>query len=563
MKKSAIFILIFLSFLPLMSAIDFEMKTDFNKGETLLAIVSGNFLEPVLDENIFFYRGHTRVPMEYGIEKINDDYYIYALLDKNPGNYSVAIKNVPYMKGSQTTEEDIIQNFSISDTIADFSVNPGIIVSNGNFFIEVQNLQESKITIQVKIKDSFSTTPKESSNESEEDGGLFGFFGNGNVVLDYEDSFTLISGETKEIFFEAKDITESEFKIIELSTSNLQYELPIYIYTEGETVEGQKGIKFDPSELNVSFPTNSNSTRYIYLINTGEEDLKNISISMSDSLKPYVNLSITNLEELEKNSTKKIEVYFLSEEETQLQGSIKAQVEGEYFIAYSAIFLNFIKDYIPPEITQTCEELNGTICNQNEECSRETIKAKDGVCCLGSCEPIEKNNLGIIIGIGIIIIVAGILAWFFLKKYRKTKKPVDLLKIAKAKRPELQRFPQRIEKKPIQRNIQQFQRPIQRPRPIIRYIEKPIEKPVIKEVEKIIEKPVIKEVEKKVFIERPKRPAPPKFKYKASTQSGTYHKTSCRLAKLIKQKYKLTSNDIKDFERKGYKPCKVCLGKKK
>jgi len=560
MKKEMCLFILILLILPELSAIEFDMNPKFQQGETLLAKVSGNFLEPVLEENIFFYRGHTRVPMEYGINKINDEYYIYALLDKTPGNYSVAIKDIPYMKGSQTTEEDIIKNFSILNTIADFSVNPGIIVSNGNFFIEVQNLQENKITIQIKIKDSFSATPKESSNESEEDGGLFGFFGNGNVVLDYEDSFTLISGETKEIFFEAKDITESEFKIIELSTNNLQYELPVYIYAEGKGAERQKGIKFDPSELNVTFPTNSNSTRYIYLINTGDENLENISISMSDSLKPYVNLSITNIEELEKNSSKKIEVYFLSEEETQLQGSIKAQVEGEYFIAYTAIFLNFIKDYIPPEITKTCEELEGVICNQNQECIGESVKAKDAVCCLGSCKEKEKDNLGIIIGIGIILLVIGILIWFFLKKYRKIKKPVNLLKIAK--RPESQRFSQRqIQRKPFQ----QFQRSpqIQRPKPIIKYIEKPVEKPVIKEVEKIVEKPVIKEVEKKVFIERPKRPAPPKFKYKASTQSGTYHKTSCRLAKLIKPKYKITSNDIKDFERKGYKPCKVCLRKKK
>ncbi len=556
-----------------MSAVEIDMKSDFSQGETLMAKVSGNFLEPISKENIFFYRdGHIRIPLEYNVGKINDEFYIYALLaDKEPyNNYSLVIKNVEYMKGSQVSEEEITKAFSIINNTADFSINPGFIITNGNFFLEIQNLQENKITVQVKTEETSEQEPEQgnkSENESEEDGGLFGFFGNGNIILNPEEnSFTLKSGEIKEILFEVKDIDKSSLKIVELITDNFKYEIPIYIFTEEET-EKEIGIKFDPSELNLSLPTDSNATRIIYFYNTGDETLENIYLSVSDSLNTYLNISTTKVDELEKNSSIRIELYIFSKEENQILGNIRAYTSDESFSTYLTVSLNFLENYIPPEeetpLTKTCLELGGIKCSAGEECNTETINAKDGTCCLGTCEEIKESNLGLIIGIILLIIVAGIVAWFFIKKYRGAKKKVDLLKIARGKRPEHQRIQQSQKFEPnLRRKVppsQLIRRPIQRPRHIIKYIEKP----VIKEVEKIIEKPVIKE--KKVFIEKskPKRPAPPRFKYKASTESQTYHKTSCRLAKLIKPKYKITSNNINYFKKRGYKPCKVCLGKKK
>ena len=114
MKKSAIFILILL-IVPTISAIEFDMKTNFSQGETFMAKVSGYFLEPILKENIFFYRGHVRIPLKYNVAEINNEFYIYAMLaDKEPNNYSLAIKNVRYMVGSQISEEDITKDIEIT-----------------------------------------------------------------------------------------------------------------------------------------------------------------------------------------------------------------------------------------------------------------------------------------------------------------------------------------------------------------------------------------------------------------------------------------------------------------
>jgi len=111
---------------------------------------------------------------------------------------------------------------------------------------------------------------------------------------------------------------------------------------------------------------------------------------------------------------------------------------------------------------------------------------------------------------------------------------------------------------------------------IVKEVIKEIEKPIIKEVIKEIEKPIIKKVPvtktviKKVpvtktyIIEKPRKKLNiPKYEFFGSTQTKTYHKSSCRLRKLIKRKYKESAHTEKHFLTRGYKPCKICLKAKK
>jgi len=75
--------------------------------------------------------------------------------------------------------------------------------------------------------------------------------------------------------------------------------------------------------------------------------------------------------------------------------------------------------------------MNGSICNESETCDIEPVLAKDNFCCLGNCEEIKTNFSGRILGWGIVVIVVVFLIWFFKFKYKRAKKEVDLLKIAK------------------------------------------------------------------------------------------------------------------------------------
>src|SRR3989344_4958573 len=107
LKLLFLLLTIFISTLSLISAaqINFiraENSSDFSQGETLIAKLSGNFIDKPANDNIFFYRGHVRIPMVYEISEMNDDFYIYAMtVGKTSGNYSLSIENVRYMTGAQ------------------------------------------------------------------------------------------------------------------------------------------------------------------------------------------------------------------------------------------------------------------------------------------------------------------------------------------------------------------------------------------------------------------------------------------------------------------------------
>ena len=413
-KKLAIFILI-LFLLPTILAIEFDIKEEFSQGETLMAKVSGNFLQSLQKENVFFYRAHVRIPLEYDIKKINDEYYIYALLAEKPeGNYSLVLKDIRYMQGVEVSEEDVIKNFSINNQTADFSINPGF-ASDNEFFIEVQNFQDKEIIIEIKTK------------ENKDDSGEF-----------YANPITLKSGQKQKIYFDF-EVQEPIFQFIELSTENLIYDIPSYIPIA--EITGDEVFTFSLENLIVSAPTNTETGRTIYLYNTGDEPIEDVILSLSDSLKNYANLSKENIDKIDPNSNIPIKLTFFSEDEFELEGHVKASYESE--IIYSQVSVKFIENYTPPPeppqdyMTKTCSEWNYEICDSDEDCSMDVISAKDEFCCPGQCEAKPKPSpAGKIIGVIIFIAIVVFLFWFYKKKYKGAKKPFNLLKLAKGKKKE-------------------------------------------------------------------------------------------------------------------------------
>ncbi len=410
-KLIPIFILI-LFLLPTILAIEFDINDEFSQGETLIAKVSGNFLQSLQKENVFFYRAHVRIPLEYDIKKINDDYYIYALLAEKPeGNYSLVLEDIKYMKGVEVSEEDAIKNFSINNQTIDFSINPGF-ASDNEFFIEVQNFQDREITIEIKTK------------EDKNDSGEF-----------YANPITLKSGKKQKIYFDF-EVQEPIFQFIELSTENLIYNIPSYIPIS--EITGDEVFTFSSENLMVSANTSTETKRTIYLYNTGDEPIENVVLSLSDSLKNYVNLSKENIDKIDPNSNIPIELTFFSEDEFDLDGHVKASYDSE--IIYSQISVKFIENYIPPPtppqdyMTKTCSEMNYQICSLDEDCSVDKISAKEEFCCPGQCNTKPKSSpAGKIIGIIIFIAIVVFLFWFYKKKYKGVKKPINLLKLAKGK----------------------------------------------------------------------------------------------------------------------------------
>jgi hypothetical protein len=421
MKKFLLLFLFILLILPFLSAVEFNVNANYSQGETIITKVSGNFLISPTKANIFFYEGHVRIPMDYDVTNIQGDYYIYAsLVGKSQGNYSISIENVKYMKGNEVATDNLVRNFSITNETADFSVKPGFVSASDDFYLEVQNLLDKQIIININT----------AGNNS----------GRDIIISDSgskESSISLKSGEIKKINF-ALGTGNSSLNQIELSSGNLDYIVPVYISTSFQQLQ-ESAQKLEPSELISSIPTNSITKRIIFLYNTGNKEVKNISLSLSDEISPFVNLSSYYIETLGVNNNIPIELSFFSTGETEIEGTLKANINGEKML-YSQISLKFLNNYTPLNetaqsyTTQTCAELNGKVCVSTESCDAETVYAKDNVCCLGNCKSAENNSSGrILIAIGIIVVIAAGLFWFYKKKYKKAKKSVNLLDIAKGK----------------------------------------------------------------------------------------------------------------------------------
>ena len=422
MKKFLLIFLLILFSFSLVSAVEFNINENYRSGETIITRVSGNFLTPPTEDSVFFYEGHVRIPVDYGLAKINEDYYIYASLEgKTEGNYSMAIEDVQYMKGSEVKDADLIRNFTITNETADFSLMPGVIATAADFYLEVQNLLDNEITISLNTETNTTSTDSReilvSSSQSK------------------QATVTLRSGEVKKIYFELGDGPVT-FQTIELKTGNFTYNVPVYIYS-ASTVEQEESFRLEPSEVIASVPTNTPTKKTIYLYNTGTTEIKNITLSLSDSISAFVNLSNYTIKTLVPDSNFPIDLFFLSPGELEVSGNLKANAGT--VIAYSQISLKFLSNYIPPNETaqsssKNCSQLKGTpFDSETENCGGEYQYAADKLCCMGKVtkkETASSNTTGRVIGIILLILVAAGLVWFYLKRYRRARKPIDLLKIA-------------------------------------------------------------------------------------------------------------------------------------
>ena len=439
MKKNLVFFLFSILFLfPIISAVEFQGKTEFQNGGTFFVKIVGNFFEPVSENDIIFLKGHTRISIVPFVERIDGDYYVYAqLFGKGSGNYSLVIENAKISEFGQIIELDLEKNFTISANSSDFSVEPGFISTNESFEVEIQNLKNSEITL------SYEIINESEVQEESEDGGFFdfgSFFGNSESSGLDSNGIKIKTGETKKITFQTRDFSSFTIQKILFSTENTDYEMPIFITTEKSgDVSGGK-LRFEPSELDVSIGLNSKTDRIVYLFNTdAKEKIENLEISFSDSLKPYMSVSKNNISSISENSSEKIDISFFSgSNEGKVEGQIRAKTQDDFY-DYISITLNILKNFNPNQSvdssTPFCSALNGTICNPStEKCQDGNTKvARDGICCLSVCTEVVGSSYGKIIGWTIVALILGFVLWFYFFKYKKTKNVVDLLKIARGR----------------------------------------------------------------------------------------------------------------------------------
>jgi hypothetical protein len=436
-------IIIFILILPLITSIEIEMKSSFNKGETLISKISGNFIKPPTLENINLYKGHTQIPLSFNLKKFDNDYYICAsLLEKEPDNYSIKIKNIRYYSGGEIIEEDISKNFTINPSIAIFSIIPGIISTDSSFYLKVQNLLNYEINLNIENNENISTN----------------------------NPIKIKSGENKKIDFEINKLNQSSLNKIILSSEGYEYPLLVYIYKSEEIISNITGnstiindseenstiindseenstiingseenstiindseekintiFGFNPSKINLSIPAEENFKikGIIYLRYNGEEILENITFSISDSLKNYISIYPSLIKKIEKNQIKKITIEISSEKrEKIIKGLIEAKSSSKNKTSLK-INLNITKDLISLEDYisnssnySSINTLNFSSDNFNYSSYSNSTKTKK-----------EKEfSTGKFIGFGLIILIIAYLIWFFKKKYPSTKKEIKI-----------------------------------------------------------------------------------------------------------------------------------------
>jgi len=405
--------------ISLVLAVEIEFtkgSSNFSQGETLIAKISGNFLQDVTPDNVFFYRTHVRIPMVYELKEVNGDFYVYALLTgKTEGDYSIALEGISYMSGIQESQEDVTKNFIINQSDSEAS---------GSFSLNIQNLKPSQITVILDPSQGISSTS----------------------------STTLQSGEIKEITFllDNNNPLSSEVK---LSSFNTTYNVPVFITsnmtgttgnttsngTEGSTgssggdsttEDEEESFRFEPSLLNISMSTNSETKRIIYIVNTGNLEVKKINLNIPDELEPYV--TITYPKSLEIDAEERVEITIESGNVSALiREEILAEAEGSK--SSFNMTLHFIPDYIPSGdegelVLTTCAQLGGSICTSDEKCAGEVEKVKDGICCLkpAICEPTTSGSrTKKIIGWSLVGVVLLFLLWFF-RRYRRVRPQINM-----------------------------------------------------------------------------------------------------------------------------------------
>jgi len=396
MKKLLVIFLLAILILPSVISVEFSVKQEYKQSETLIGKISGTFVKPVLNQNVQFYRGHVKIPMNSDVTKINDDYFIYAQLPNTKGNYSIVITNTSYKNGAEVVKEPLIVNFTISNNTAEFSVNPGFIITQNTFTIEVQNLVPYAIVVESK------TNSETRSN-------------------------TIKGGESKKINFEVKEFLEPTLEILEMSSEQNSYSIPISIFMNKTNSNVGDSFRVEPNELNFTMATKSNQTRVIYVTNLGNYPIIKVELSLFGDLNDSLNLSSFKLFDIDGKSTRRVDLFFSAgKSATTIKGKIKFESNDTSF--FVPISVSFVPDFIPsnnsqPSVTaKSCKELSGNFCNStSEECeNNKIVYATDGVCCTSSCVEIKTNSFSWkYIGWALIIAVVIFVLWFWIKKYKK------------------------------------------------------------------------------------------------------------------------------------------------
>ncbi len=233
MKKVLGIFLICAIIFPLISAADIGINSEYKTGETIIVPIEGNFITALTKNNIYFYRGNVQTSFDYSLGRIGDRYYVYAQTEKNPNDYSIQIKNARYVENGRVVEETIMKEFRITAERAGFSVNPGIIISNDDFYLDIKNFNSEKISVNLASITTYGNSQ-----------GEFEFAASGQSP---ETSFEVMPGSRRRINILTGELGGTTIRNIRISSENFGYEVPAYVIVQNLPPEEDPQEPTDPN----------------------------------------------------------------------------------------------------------------------------------------------------------------------------------------------------------------------------------------------------------------------------------------------------------------------------
>lgn len=437
-KKEILFFMFFILLIPLLevSALEINVKESYKPGETLIASFSGNFLEPLTPGQVYFYSGRTFIPTVYNIGKIQNTYYIYSILPDTAREYTLVIKNAHYLEQGIEKFGDLKANFSVSGVKIPFSVNPGFIITDNNFYIKINANQNILLT---------------------------------STFLGTTESYNIEPGITKKIYYSIENLQNFTITDIVLQASETEYRIPAAIFAfqpageetneteqnetqtdgnnqnlteENQQNETEETISYPPmrfleSNLNSKILKNYKYKIKITLINAGQEDIENINFRVSAP--DDIEISIPQEINLESGSYKQVNFTVISDKSGEYNATITAYSEdneAEINLNFEVFNTEEELDVVQIDVDEnfslnieedkTCADLKGEVCAEDETCKGAIEYTFSGeICCIGGCQG-KGTDYAVLIWIGIVIVV--LIIGFFLYKKSKSKSSEDIIK---------------------------------------------------------------------------------------------------------------------------------------
>lgn len=414
MKKRELSILILslillLSFSGLSTAISDNLKTNYDQGETMITPILGNILEPITSQQVLLYRGHVQVPMDLGVKKIGETYYLWALAPLSENNYTLKINNVLTTVKGIRARVNYEKNFTVSSNLTDYSIKPGFIDSKEDFEIESTLYLDNQLSIELDFPSNSSFTLKPGKN--------------------------IIS-------FSISNITSDAIFSIDIG----KYSVPVHITPRltNQSVDTEQDIGpkivINPRRIERTIFVSDRVSFPIILVNVGGSEASEIELNYNRTIfsldkgpDSYIGVNGSSTFNLTLNQAflDKVNNTSIRESFTILYNNYSSSLP---------IVVTLTRNYseIPPQnaslnIYNTsdlllCIEMRGKLCTQNEQCNGVNVSsAERGNCCKGECiaksSGIKKSWLGFSILVVLVVIVIAVLLKY--KNAGKTKNPIQ------------------------------------------------------------------------------------------------------------------------------------------